>query len=288
MIVDTHVHVTSENRTDYPLLASAPDWPVTPVENLASDMDALEISAAVLVQTFFTYGTDNRYAIHAAAQYPSRFKVACVIDQTAPDAAEVLTDLVKNHGVRGLRLMPKGHAEGVLTDPVTFPVWEAATQLGIPITVAAEAEHIPYMPALVKRFPDVAICFEHMWGLEFRENVLEQIKPVLALADFSNVFLKLCPNNSHALRTAGLKPEVLFGALIKRFGMQRLMWGSNFPAHTKKFGSLGDRLRIMQEDFSFLGDEDRSWFFSRTARRLWPMACCVEDREEDKLQHGSR
>ncbi len=175
MIVDAHVHVTSGNRTDYPQLASAPDWPVTPVENLTADMDVLGINAAVLVQTFFTYGTDNRYAIDAAAQYPSRFKVVCVIDQTAANAAEVLTELVKNHGVRGLRLMPKGHPASVLTNPLTFPVWETATKLGIPVTVAAEAEHIPHMPALAKNFPDVPICFEHRGGLEFGADVLEKI-----------------------------------------------------------------------------------------------------------------
>jgi L-fuconolactonase len=270
MIADSHVHVTSENRAAYPQLSSAPDWPVTPVENLIADMDALGIGAAVLVQTFFTYGTDNRYAIDAAAQHPSRFKVVCVIDQTAPNAPEVLAELVTRHQVRGLRLMPKGHAEGVLTDPVTFPVWKAATVLGIPVTVAAEAEHIPHMAPLVRRFPDVPICFEHMWGLEFGQNALNQIGPVLALADFPNVFLKLCPNNSHAIRAARLGPEEVFGALVNRFGVRRLMWGSNFPAHTKKFGSLADRLRIMQEDFGFLDDEHRSWFFGRTALSLWP------------------
>ncbi len=271
MIIDSHVHVTSGNQTDYPQLPTAPDWPVTPVENLTTEMDALGIGAAVLVQTFFTYGTDNRYAIDAARQLPARFKVVCVIDQTAPDAPETLTELVNRHGVRGVRLMPKGHADGVLTNPVTFPVWETATRLAIPVLVAAEAEHIPHMPALVDRFPDVPICFEHMWGLEFGEDVLAQLRPILSLAQFPNVFLKLCPNNSHAIRRTQQPAEVLFGALVKGFGVQRLMWGSNFPAHTKKFGSLSDRLRIMQEDFSFLGEADRSRFFAGTALSLWPM-----------------
>jgi L-fuconolactonase len=281
MIVDTHVHVTSGDPGQYPQLPSAPDWPVTPVEALVTQMDALGIGAAVLVQTFFTYGADNRYAIHAAAQYPSRFKVVCVIDQSAPDAPEVLTGLVKNHGVRGLRLMPKGHAEGILSDPITFPVWQAAGRLGIPVTVAAEAEHIPQMPALVKRFPDVPVCFEHMWGLEFGSEPLKQIEPILALAEFPNVFLKLCPNNSHAIRTTKMQPKEFFGALAARFGVQRLMWGSNFPAHVKKFGSLADRLRVMQEDFDFLNERERALFFGGNALRLWPMNGFAEE------QYGS-
>jgi L-fuconolactonase len=277
LIVDSHVHVTAASREAYPQLASAPDWPVTPIQNLVVSMDALGIAAAVLVQTFFTYGTDNRYAIDAAAQYPSRFKVVCVIDQTAPSAPATLTDLVRNHGVCGLRLMPKGHPEGILSDPATFPVWETATELNIPVTIAAEAQHLPHMPPLVKRFPAVPICFEHMWGLEFGSTPLQQIKPILDLADFPNVFLKLCPNNSHAIRKTALKPRSFFGAIVERFGPRRLMWGSNFPAHTQKFGSLADRLRIMQEDFAFLSAEENSWFFAGTALSLWPMPCAQED-----------
>ena len=276
MIVDAHVHVTAGDSGKYPQLPSAPDWPTTPIENLVADMDALGIAAGVLVQTFFTYGTDNRYAIDATAQYPSRFNVVCVINQTDNSACDVLTDLVKNRRVGGLRLMPKGHPEGVLTDPVTFPVWETARKLNIPVAVAAEAQHLRDMPALVRRFADVPICFEHMWGLEFGKAPLEEVRPILDLADFPNVFLKLCPNNSHAIRKTNLKPQSFFTVLVERFGVHRLMWGSNFPAHSQRFGSLADRLRIMEEDFAFLTPEETSWFFSRTALSLWPIKCAEE------------
>ncbi len=276
MIVDTHVHVTTDKGPVYPQLEGAPEWPVTKIEKLREEMDALTIDAAVLVQSYFTYGTDNGYAIGSAAKCPSRFMVVAVIDQTAPNAPEVLTDLVKVHGVHGLRLMPKGLPEGVLTDPKTFPAWEAATKLGIPVTVAAEAHQIGQMWVLAKRFPDVPICFEHMWGLVFGAALQEQLKPVLALAQFPNVFLKLCPNNSHAIRNSPHSPKDLYGTLAESFGIQRLMWGSNYPAHTKKFGTLSDRLHIMQEDLAFLSPSDRDWFFSRTALSLWPVGCCVK------------
>src|SRR5882762_1012508 len=114
MLVDTHVHVVSGDRRQYPVRSDAPDWPVTEVEELIADMDRLRIDKAILVQTFFTYGIDNSYMIDAAAGFPERLQTVCVIDQTAPDAAEHLTRLVLSHGVRGVRLMPKGHPPGVL------------------------------------------------------------------------------------------------------------------------------------------------------------------------------
>jgi predicted TIM-barrel fold metal-dependent hydrolase len=48
------------------------------------------------------------------------------------------------------------------------------------------------------------------------------------------------------------------------------MWGSNYPAHWHKYGGIKERLALMEEDFSFLGVEDRRWIFGETALTLWP------------------
>lgn len=270
MIIDTHVHVVAGDHDKYPVLPDAPDWPVNEIEMLVRDMDAAGITKAVLVQTMFTYGFDNRYMIDCAAKYPGRFETVCVIDPVAADAPVTLTELVEKHGVRGVRLMPRGQKEGMLWDAQTFPLWRRAGELGIPVTVAAELPHLPQMPAVVARFPEVKIAFEHMWGIELGPSPFEKIAPIFALAQFPNVYLKLCPNNSHAVREAkGTAPQ-FFGALIERFGIRRLMWGSNFPAHPHRFGDLAARLAIMHEDFAFLPAADRAWFFAGSALSLWP------------------
>jgi L-fuconolactonase len=271
MIVDTHVHVVSGDRQRYPVLPGAPDWPVTEVDALVADMDALGIEKALLVQTYFTYGFDNGYMIDAAARHPKRFRTVCVIDQAALNAPDVLAGLVQNHGVCGVRLMPKGHPAGILSDPRTFPVWRCAADLGIVITVAAELEHLPEMPSVVERFPHARVCFEHMWGLELGDPPYHRIEPLFALAQFPNVCLKLCPNNSYAAREGLSTPERFFGMVVERFGAERMMWGSNYPAHPVRFGNLARRLQIMQEDFTFLPAEDRRWFFGETALSVWPM-----------------
>lgn len=273
MIVDTHVHVVSGDRERYPVKPGAPDWPVTEIEGLVRDMDAAGIERALLVQTFFTYGYDNRYMIDAAARHPDRFQTVCVINQTAPDAPDVLTDLVLRHGVRGVRLMPKGHPTGVLGDPTTFPLWRRAAELGIVVTIAAELEHLASLPRLLERFPEVPVCLEHMWGIQVGDPPYSLIRPIFDFVRFPNVSLKLCPNNSYAAREGTSTPRQLFGLLRERFGAARLMWGSNYPAHSGRFGSLAARLRIMQEDFAFLTAEEQSGIFGENALRLWPSLC---------------
>jgi L-fuconolactonase len=270
MIFDTHVHVVSDDRARYPVRPDPPEWPVVTGDRLARAMDEVDVARAMLVQSFFTYGFDNSFAIDCAAHDPARFQVVAVIDQLAPDASDVLTSLVNGHPVAGLRFMPKGMPDGVLWDPRTFAVWERAGELGIPITIAAEIDHVPQMGPVVERFPHVSVCFEHMWGIEVDGPPFAALAPVVALARFDNVNLKLAPNNSFAAREAGIPPRALFDHLIEQFGIARLMWGSNYPAHPAKFGAYADRLQIMQEDLSYLSDADRDAFFGANAARLWP------------------
>jgi predicted TIM-barrel fold metal-dependent hydrolase len=270
MMIDTHVHVVAGDRGRYPVRDDPPAWPAVTGARLVAEMDALGIERALLVQSFFTYGFDNSYAIDCAAGHPGRFQVVCVIDQTAPDAPEILTRLVREQGVRGVRMMPKGMPDGVLWDPKTFGVWERAGELGIPVTVAAEIQHVPGMPQVVERFPQVTVCFEHMWGVEVDEPPFRQLAPVAALARFANVRLKLAPNNSFAARAAGIPPRALFDHLIGQFGIERLMWGSNYPAHPARFGGYAARLDVMREDLSYLSDADQQAFFGGNATRLWP------------------
>jgi len=269
MIVDTHVHVVSDDLVRYPKREGAYTWPALTTEDLLATMDTCGIDRALLVQAFFTYGNDNSYAVDAALAHPERFLAVCVIDQLADDAPDVLTDLVENKGVRGLRLMGTKRP-GILNNPKTFPLWKRAAALGIPVCVAAELPEIPDALDVIGRFPNVPVALEHMWGLELGDPPYQHIRPVLAAARLPNVTLKLAPNNSFAARVGAATPQSFFGLLADNFAPQRMMWGSNYPAHWDKYGKIPERLSIMQEDLAFLGAEWNRWFFGDTALTFWP------------------
>jgi predicted TIM-barrel fold metal-dependent hydrolase len=122
-ITDTHVHVVAPDRDRYPVLENPPAWPSVTGGALAADMDALGVTRALLVQSFFTYGFDNSYAIDCAAADPARYQVVGVIDQTAPDAPEVLTRLVREHGVRGVRRRPSASGSARVSSAFRSP-WQ--------------------------------------------------------------------------------------------------------------------------------------------------------------------
>ena len=283
MIVDTHVHVVSDDRKTYPQVAdgahgaNAPtvrelgqqEWPPLTGETLVKTMDECGIDKALLVQTYFTYHFDNRYMIDCARKYPGRFLSVCVIDQLAPDAPSVLTELVEKHGVRGLRMMG-ARGPGALKDPRSFPLWRRAGELGIPICIGGKLDELPDARAAIERYPDIPVALEHVWGIDLGDPPYDRLAPLWEMARFPNVRLKTAPNNSHAARKGKGSPRAFFDKLVESFGAKRIMWGSNFPAHWNTYGGMKERLALMQEDFAFLSSDERSWIFGEAALALWP------------------
>src|SRR5512147_2635404 len=94
VIVDTHVHVFTDDRKNYPQIRDTPragaipsitdlgqsEWPVTTVETLIGLMDQAGIAKATLVQAYFVYEYDNRYTVDSALAYPERFTSVVVLD----------------------------------------------------------------------------------------------------------------------------------------------------------------------------------------------------------------
>lgn len=270
MIVDTHVHVTSDDLARYPRVKDAYDWPTQTAEALLATMQRVGIDRALLVQPYFTYHYDNRYQIDAAVAYPERFRCVSVLDPLAAEAPDLLGTLVEKQGVRGVRVMHAKHGDGVLRDPRAIPLWERAEALGIPICVAARLEEMADARVMIARFPKARVALEHMWVRDIGAPPYRRLQPAFEMAAFPNVYLKITPNNSYAAREGEANPRAFFAALVERFGASRIMWGSNYPAHWDAYGTIEDRLPLMQADLSFLSEEDRRWIFGETALSLWP------------------
>ena len=66
MIIDTHTHVVSSDKSKHPLDPSASGWSTevsNDVEDLINEMDAAGVACATLVQPNGTYGLDNTYQL---------------------------------------------------------------------------------------------------------------------------------------------------------------------------------------------------------------------------------
>lgn len=284
VIMDTHVHVITDDRENYPRVhdteraGTVPsitdigqtEWPVVDEAELLATMDANGIDHATLVQTYFFYEYDNSYTVDVARRHPDRFAGICILDPLDPASPDALSDLVENQGIRGLRFMRGRIPEPSLGRPQTLPLWERAATLNLPITVNDRLGELHHLKPILERFPELPVAMEHCWGHEVGAPPFEMLAPLFDLAAYPNFYVKTAINNSQAARKAGGSPLDLYRKLLDAFGAERIMWSSNFPAHPK-LGPMEDRLRAAREDFAFMSEADRTLVMGGNALRLWPM-----------------
>jgi len=283
VIVDTHVHVFTDDRKRYPQLRDTPragsipsiqdigqtEWPLTTAETLLSRMDEAGIAKATLVQAYFVYEYDNSYTIDAALAHPERFTAVVVLDPMDPGSPDELSRLVEEKAVTGMRFMRGRLPKSSLGDPATFPLWERMESLGIPLAINDRINEISKVRAPMERYPGVNVAFEHSWGHKVGAPPYTILEPLFALAENPNIYIKTAINNIVAAREGGGTPRELYQKLVDVFGAKRIMWSSNYPAHPH-LGGLEERVDTSRRELAFLSEEDRRWILGDTALSFYP------------------
>jgi len=277
MTIDIHPHVVSTDTARYPnapLGGHKSDWsrerPVS-VEQMIAAMDQAGIAKSALVQASTCYGHDNSYIADAVASHPDRFTGVFSVDVLAPDAPEKIRHWV-GRNLTGLRLFTAGSTMPNQADwvdhPRSFPAWECAGELGIPICMQMTVKALPQLIHMLKSFPNVRVILDHL-----AKPALSDGPPytaaidVLKLADYKNLFLKLTPRTVEEAQAGKASHETFFPLLVSKFGASRIAWGSNYPASE---GTLPELLKVSQTALAVLSAEDRDWIFARTALTLYP------------------
>lgn len=262
-MIDTHAHVISRDERRYPrapLGGRQSDWsrerPVSADEMLAA-MDAAGIEHTVLVQASTCYGHDNAYLAEAVAAHPRRFIGVFSVDVLAPDAPQRIHHWMER-GLAGLRVFIAGHTtaqEARLDDPRAFPAWQCAAQAGLPVCVQLRAPALGQLQGMLERFPGARVLLDHMG-----RPVAQEAGPLLALAKYENLSLKLTTHNVREL------PQSFFARVVKSYGAARIAWGSNYPAAE---GALGALLADARDALAACNAAERDWIFSRSAKRFY-------------------
>ncbi len=288
-MIDTHLHPIADDLACYPISpiggtqsAWSRGMQLTGDEILAH-MRRAGVAQATLVQASTVHGYDNSYCPVCCELHPHEFVGVCCIDPLAPDAAATLWQWTEVRGMRGVRLFavrathfPDEPAtqlqEWWLDDPRTFPVWERADQLGIPIDVQTSPAGLGMVATMLERFPAVPVILDHLAGVPLDDGPpYDAAAPLWSLRRFPNCYLKFTTNTIRAAGQGLSTVQQLFTSLIERFGADRLLWGSNFPATRGSSGApyveLVDEARAA---LAFLPGAVQEQLFAGTARTLYP------------------
>jgi L-fuconolactonase len=208
MIVDAHAHLWKATASAASTIVdSRCDIPASLLRTYLAEHG---VDRAVLVQPMYP-GEDNSLILDVARAEPDRF--AAVVVAHTPER------LAACAGARGLRVRPV--FEGIGSDAL----WNAAR--GLVVSVLARPEHLKDVAARAQQFPDVPIVIDHFMHGE----------AVLELARFPNVHVKVSGMHHFAYT------EALYRDVRSRFGLDRMLWGSDFP-HVLLRGGYAAALRV--------------------------------------------
>jgi len=246
-VFDTHAHIYHERFTPYHC-KNKPDGPFEDFgwERYVQDMQAV-IPGRTVHANMLPY-VEKRFAVRADLRDESDaftvaqlekdpFSVGSLI--VAPgDTAEELEKRLVHPRLKGFKCyyeLADQVEEGRDADPETFlpeGAWELANQKGMTITLhltkpdaIADPHNIQYVRTMAKRYPNAILILAHAARSYASWPAVEAAQYI---ADLDNVWVDLS--------AIFVSPPAF--QLMKKLGVGRCMWGTDFPICNSRFGCL--------------------------------------------------
>lgn len=229
-MIDAHTHVWVLGR-DYPFSPVLESVPVpkyeAPVERLLANMDAADVSAAVLVQPA-AYGWDNTYLEGCLARHGRRLAGVCLVDPMAVRSAGDLNAAMEA-GCSGMRLnLIDGGDAAWLFEPRPLSLISRACELEATILIQPLLHQIPAVVRLCDQFPEAEFVVDYLGPDAAQSPAAGDM--IRVLADCPNVLVKLLVVAGDSALPHPYPDLVrLYREIIAAVGPQRILLGTDFP-----------------------------------------------------------
>jgi predicted TIM-barrel fold metal-dependent hydrolase len=230
--IDSHAHVFVRGL---PLASGrryAPSYDAT-LDDYRKMLASLGLSHGVLVQPSFL-GTDNGFLLSCLAAHPGQLRGIVVVDP-ARDLGQI--DAWHARGVVGVRANLIGKALPDFGDPLWAPFLERMTALDWHLEVQIEAARLPDIaPALLNS--GVRIVVDHFGRFDPALGLADPgFASLLSLGATRRVWVKI--SAAYRVSPDPRDPDAALAiaarawpALLREFGVDRLVWGTDWP-HTQ-------------------------------------------------------
>jgi predicted TIM-barrel fold metal-dependent hydrolase len=272
LIIDCHAHIYSFDEKRYPPRANPfrpPQW-VGSVEHLHHVSQAAGVSAVRAVQTVTFYGYDNSYLIDSSKDHRDWISGVCTLDPDDPRSPGLLRTFARRYNVKSLRSIPSNKAKS-FDDPGVRALWKIAMDEGMTIDLfLMQFAMVESASKMVAAFPKLIFGFCHCMDLKPGPNLQRDLKAVLDLARFKNLYPKvdfIGTGTRLPFPCEDLHDPVM--QIIRAYGAERCLWASSYPNEiwTPKI-TYAEHLRIFTEALP-LKDSERKLILGENARRIW-------------------
>jgi L-fuconolactonase len=233
-IIDTHVHVVSQNTARYPRQVNASAthrwWSGGNCDTAAllANMDAHGVAAALAVQAVGVYAYDNSYLLDEVASENGHVAGVVAVDMEADRPAEEIARLSSVSGVAGVRLFAVAPGSSWVHSSKADEAFDTAARADLPVVLTVFEHQLPPLASSLARYATLRVAIDHCAFPTLDGARVHSGSPLLELTGARNVMMKV---SSHVLLevTPSDARSELIDDLTSRFGPDRVMWGSDWP-----------------------------------------------------------
>jgi predicted TIM-barrel fold metal-dependent hydrolase len=263
LIIDSHLHVWSEDTKTYP--RSETPFPAPP-ELLLEYADEAGVDRVVFVLSNH-YGYDNRYLIDTIRANEGRFAGVGAVDPRAPGVRDRLVALMEA-GIGSVRIRGTRESDA-FCQPESEPLWRAARELGVSICVLCGPHQIGLVTPMVDRYPEVTVVIDHFAGISVEQGrESAPFRSLVGLARYPNTYLKLSGLHYWGDRYPFPRAQEHLKAAFEAFGATRMLWGTDWPHIMFGYGYVRSA-HFVRRELNWLSESQKAQIMGGTAHRLW-------------------
>lgn len=281
-VVDSHMHAWNADRSTYSLKDGQEAEALHPashsVEHLFEEGARHGIDRLVLVQHINHFRFDNSYMLDMRRKYPDRIGVIAAIGDMPRNAGAKMRSL-KAAGARGFRVRGLD-TRAWLDSPDVDEMWRVAAQEGLAICALVRLQDtgmdmtaFDHLDVLCRRHPETTLVIDNIGHVQPGDDA--SLEGLLLLARHNRVHVKIdrfrsfSPDPARRTRSPYTDFVPLIDRIAERFGVERLMWGSDRPVlYTEPGNTLLDSFLFVSNELG-LSAHDREHLLARTAERLF-------------------
>ena len=219
-LVDCHAHVWDASLPFAPDAWTRPDYCYT-AEDLLADLDAQGIGYGVIAGASL-FGRDHSYTLAALARHP-RLRATLVYD---PELDSEELGRLRAVGVAGMRLQWFRMPVDDLANPEFARAAAALREQGMHLHLNLDGERFAEVAPAVAAFGADLVIDHFGWHDPSARLAEPSYQAMLRLLEGDNVWVKL----SSGFRRPDMDlPGEYTQDLLRRFGPEKLLWGSDAP-----------------------------------------------------------
>jgi L-fuconolactonase len=259
--IDAHQHFWDPALFAYPWMPAALARPYLP-DHLKPVLDRTRFDGSVAIQAA-TVIDESDWLLDLADRNAWMLGVVAWVDLTDPDLGRTLDRLQRHPKFKGVRhpVHDEPDDRWLLRDDVLRGLKELAVR-GLPYDLLVRPIHLPLIPELAGRVPDLRFVIDHLAKPERFEGWAADMERIAAIPQ---AYVKM---SGLYVEPSCLKPYV--DHLVRHFTADRLMFGSDWPVCLLN-GSWKLALASMTQAHGALAKGEHPKIVGETAARFYDL-----------------